>query len=914
MICLSVNVQGLGGKEKKQWVRKLCHSNQVNFLSIQETKMVSFDVFVVKAFWGNTSFDFATSSARGRSGAILCVWDNTLFQKKRVYSNEHCLCVEGTWLWAYMADIISRWHGEVVAMGDFNEVRYASERHGSTFYASNAVKFNMFIVNSHLNEIPLGGYSFTWSDKYVNKMSKLDHFLVSQGILDLFLNLSGLILHRNISDHGPILLKESHVDYGPTPFRLFHSWFLEDDFTSVIEDSWNNNGIIAPNPMILLKNKLKSLKQRLKTWSSEKKGIKDHDRKRLQDTLIAIDLRLDQDVCLPGDLLNRANIVRDLQAINKKESVDLAQKAKVKWAIEGDENTKFFHGIVNKKRRHLAIKGILINGEWIDNPIRVKSEFYNHFANRFSAPNWTRVPFDDQFPSCLNIDHSCDLERDVTIEEIKRAVWDCCSDKSPGPDGFTFEFFKKYWSIVGNDVVNVVKEFFSSSTFPNRCNPSFIALILKVLDAKHLNDFRLISLVGCQYKIIGNILANRLSLVIDDIISQEQSAFVKGRKIIDGPIILNEKAFDSVRWDHLDDILGKFGFGNKWRGWIQGCLLSSKASVLVNGSPTDEFTFHREVCPLSSLLVMIIWFPSRIYSTPMMQCLLERCENVNVLMMMLHCFFLASGLKINVQKSSIFGVGVRSSDVHSMVVRYGCLASTLPFTYLGVKVGANMKRVNSWSEVVKKVTSKLSTWKAKTLSVGGRLTLIKSVLGAILTYYMSLFKAPEGVLKHLEIIHNSFFLGADLGERKITWAIYGNEGSLDHFSSSHHGCSVWSGILKAVDKLKIKGVDLNNFCKLVVGNVTSAVSSFFTPTRWSKVLPIKLNVFMWRMLLDKLPTRSNLAIRGLDVPCSLCPNCGMGVVYPVSLLFFVCPMALDLFRLLGRWWNIQIPILLDPST
>ncbi|GKF11925.1 RNA-directed DNA polymerase, eukaryota, partial [Tanacetum coccineum] len=181
---------------------------------------------------------------------------------------------------------------------------------------------------------------------------------------------------------------------------------------------------------------------------------------------------------------------------------------KVKWAIEGDENTKFFHGIVNKKRRHLAIKGILIDGEWIDNPTRVKSEFYNHFANRFSAPNWTWVPFDDQFPS--------------------------------RPDGFTFKFFKKYWSIVGNDVVNAVKEFFSSSTFSNGCNPSFIALIPKVLDAKHLNDFRPISLVGCQYKIIGKILANRLSLVIDDIISQEQSAFVKKRQIMDDPIILNE--------------------------------------------------------------------------------------------------------------------------------------------------------------------------------------------------------------------------------------------------------------------------------------------------------------------------------------------------------------------------------------
>ncbi|PWA36133.1 peptide chain release factor APG3, chloroplastic [Artemisia annua] len=228
--------------------------------------MVSFDVFVIKTLWGNMLFDFATSSARGRSGGILCVWDKTLFHKKRTYATEHCLCVEGTWmatnsdllfisvyspqdlslkrvLWNYMTETLNRCHGEVIIMGDFNEVRFASERHGSYFHSLNAAEFNMFIANSQLIDIPLGGYSFTWSDKHASKMSKLDRFLVSQGILDLFPNLTGLILHRHISDHRPILLKETFVDYGPTPFRLYHSWFLEDDFHSVIVDSWNNDGL-----------------------------------------------------------------------------------------------------------------------------------------------------------------------------------------------------------------------------------------------------------------------------------------------------------------------------------------------------------------------------------------------------------------------------------------------------------------------------------------------------------------------------------------------------------------------------------------------------------------------------------------------------------------------------------------------
>nr|GEZ49718.1 RNA-directed DNA polymerase, eukaryota [Tanacetum cinerariifolium] len=363
--------------------------------SKKETKMVSLYVFVVKNLWGNMLFDFATSSDRGRSGGILCAWDKLLFHKKRTYATEHCLCVEGTFG-------ITCWRPLIVGM-----------------------------VRSLLWEISMRGYSFTRSNKHASKMRKLERFLVSQGMLDLFLNLTGLILHRHLSDHRPILLKETHVDYGPTPFRLYHSWFFEDDFHSVIEDSWNNDG----------------------------NG-------------------------LPDDLTKRANLFRDLKDIDHKDSIDLAQKAKIKWAVEGDENSKFFHGIVNKKRRHLAIKGILVDEDMVSN------------------------------------------------EEIKRAIWDCGSDKSPGPDGFTFEFFKKFWTIVGGDVTNSIKEFFISSYFPKGCNSSFIALIPKVIDAKHLKDFRPISLIGCQYKIIGKILANRLSLVIGDI-----------------------KAFDSVRWDHLDDIL-----------------------------------------------------------------------------------------------------------------------------------------------------------------------------------------------------------------------------------------------------------------------------------------------------------------------------------------------------------------------
>lgn len=119
-----------------------------------------------------------------------------------------------------------------------------------------------------------------------------------------------------------------------------------------------------------------------------------------------------------------------------------------------------------------------------------------------------------------------------------------------------------------------------------------------------------ISLIGSIYKIIAKILTNRLVNVLGNIVNEVQSAFIAERQILDGPFILNdvmqwcrmkkkqvlifkvdfEKAYDSVRWDFLDDVLYKFGFGNKWRVWIQSCLKSSRGSILINGSPTENFS------------------------------------------------------------------------------------------------------------------------------------------------------------------------------------------------------------------------------------------------------------------------------------------------------------------------------------
>nr|GFA06011.1 RNA-directed DNA polymerase, eukaryota [Tanacetum cinerariifolium] len=205
---MGYNLEGLGHKSKKEWIKKLNSKHRVNFLALQETKL------------------------------------------ERV---------------SHMDVKFLRWNGDSIVMGDFNDVRCKEERLGSLFNPLGARLFNQFINSSGLVEVKLKGYSFTWSHPSASKMSKLDRFLVTEGMLSVFPSMTEIYLDRHFSDHRPILLRE-----------------------------------VA--------------------------------------------------------------------------SRDAAQKSKIKWAIEGDENSKFFHGIINKKRSYLSIRGVFVDGIWCTDPVKNKRE------------------------------------------------------------------------------------------------------------------------------------------------------------------------------------------------------------------------------------------------------------------------------------------------------------------------------------------------------------------------------------------------------------------------------------------------------------------------------------------------------------------------------------------------------------
>ncbi|GJR33682.1 putative RNA-directed DNA polymerase, eukaryota, reverse transcriptase zinc-binding domain protein [Tanacetum coccineum] len=253
-------------------------------------------------------------------------------------------------------------------------------------------------------------------------------------------------------------------------------------------------------------------------------------------------------------------------------------------------------------------------------------------------------------------------------------------------------------------------------------------------------------------------------------------AFIKGRQITDGPLLVNEiiswakkhkkkllllkvdfeKAFDCLSWSFLDSIMMQMGFCNTWRKWIHSCLSSAFSSVafssvLVNGSPTKEFKIEkglRQGDPLSPFLfILVVEALNVVFLEARYKNIFHGVDvshlqfaddaliigqwsltNIKNLSRILTCFHIASGLKVNFNKSNLFGIGVPTNDVNSMAHSIGCLPSQLPCIYLGLPIGANMTRCSNWTPLVERFQKHLSMWKCKALSYGGRLTLIKFVL------------------------------------------------------------------------------------------------------------------------------------------------------------------------------------------
>jgi hypothetical protein len=500
----------------------------------------------------------------------------------------------------------------------------------------------------------------------------------------------------------------------------------------------------------------------------------------------------------------------------RSKEVIMFQRSRSNWLKEGDTNTKFFHGSVkarSKRNQLLAIRG---EEGWLESPNLIKEAAASYFENHVSSTVCERPKLDGiVFPQLSEEENNC-LISPFSMEEIEEVVQ--CSDgnKSPGPDGFNFAFLKNFWDLIKGEIQILFDQFHGNSCLPKSFLSFFITLIPKVSSPCSFSDFRPISLLGCLYKIIAKVLTKRLASVMDTVISTNQSAFIKGRNLVDGVLIVNElvdlakkskkeclifkvdfeKAYDSVDWSFLEYMLRRCGFSVKWIGWIRACVFAGNLSVLVNGSPTGEISIQRGLKqgdPLAPFLFLLVveGFSGVMREAVSMGlyrgfavggssvaishlqyaddtlCIGEASvENLWALKAILRGFEMASGLKVNYWKSGLVGVNVPSAFMDTACMFLNCRQGTIPFKYLGLPIGANPRSENTWNPLIDLLRKRLFSWRNRHISFGGRIVLLNAVLNAIPIFYLSFLKMPLKVRKKVIRIQREFLWGGGRGVEK----------------------------------------------------------------------------------------------------------------------------------------------------
>ncbi|PNX92269.1 cysteine-rich receptor-like protein kinase [Trifolium pratense] len=769
--------------------------------------------------WGNSDCNFAFKPSEGRSGGLLTIWNSSILSVHRTIIRDHVLWLEGEWgeekkkvnivnvyapcearrkrvLWADLKEmILTQREDNWCLLGDFNAIRDETERKGSSevIRREEIIDFDDFISETELIDLPLHGRRFTWSRIGGSAMSRIDRFLFSESWNNEWPNCKQWCLDKALSDHCPIMLCEDRKNWGPKPFRMLSCWKDTEGYHNFVREQWRDIKVEGWG-MFVLKEKLKMIKERLKVWHKNHTQNLGGKIKEAKKHLNRLELKEESAGLSEEELFTKRQKSEQIFKLSNLNCSIQWQKSRARWLKEGDANTKYFHGCINKRRRENEILSLEWNGRMLREVDEIKKAIVDHFQNHFSARGVRPVPGNMSFKRVNDIENE-ELVKEFSEAEIRRAVWDCESTKSPGPDGVNFGFIKEFWEDIKDDFIRVMAEFHSNGRIVKGANCSFIVLIPKKKSPVKVTDFRPICLIGCIYKVISKVLANRLKKVISSVVSETQSAFISGRQILDGILIANEivdeakrkkkeafmfkvdfeKAFDSVDWNFLDIVMQKMGFHEKWRSWITECLKTNSISVLVNGSPSKEFEMGRGLRqgdPLSPFLFLIAaegfnllmkkavdlgnfsgykfdggdeCFSHLQYADDTLIIGRKGWGNIRIIKAILLLFELMSGLKVNFHKSLLIGINIHQIWIEEAAKILNCKVGSFPFKYLGLPIGANPRRIATWQPVIDAVRFRLSGWKHSQLSIGGRVVILKSVLSAIPVYYLSFFKAPSGV-------------------------------------------------------------------------------------------------------------------------------------------------------------------------
>ena len=363
------------------------------------------------------------------------------------------------------------------------------------------------------------------------------------------------------------------------------------------------------------------------------------------------------------------------------------------------------------------------------------------------------------------------------------------NNKTPGSDGFTIEFYRFFWPAIGLIMVDSFNYAFENGEMSISQKRGIISLIPKKdKDKKYLKNWRPISLLNNDYKIVTKALALRLEKVLPTIISANQTGYVKGRYIGESIRIITdmmsftkkknipglavfldfEKAFDSIEWCYLQKCLEAFNFGPQLRQWISVLYNNISSCVLNNGFATKHFNLSRGVrqgCPLSGILFVIgveilsnaIKRSKEIEGIQIDQnksikitqyaddttVFVKNIRSVHRLFDLLRQFENCSGLRINQSKSEILWLGSlrqrKDSILNLKLSDETVYALGVYFSY-----DEELATKRNFFEKLPKLKKILNIWSSRDISIYGRVNIVKTLAISKLTFVCSVLDTPKG--------------------------------------------------------------------------------------------------------------------------------------------------------------------------
>ncbi|WVZ69147.1 LOW QUALITY PROTEIN: hypothetical protein U9M48_017983 [Paspalum notatum var. saurae] len=801
-------------------------------LCLQETKLDVVSDSLIADMLG-ALFDHVEAPSVGLSGGLLLacrhdiwaisaveVWHRSITARVQVLSSSTnwwltvvygpCSAVERVEFLRELRNLRAVQPGPWMICGDFNMIYLAADKNNSRLDRRSMRLFSDFLGDMALSGLHLNGRLYTWSNQREHPtLERIDRVFVSSDWLELLPNHWLRSLSSDCSDHSPLLLQTCCVPWAKRRFRFESVWTKFLGFLDVVRDAWACP-VVGFDRCRTLDAKLRSTAAALKGWSNRHIGSVRLQLAMARELIFQFDSAEEVRDLLPHEIAFRGQLKLRCLGLASMARTIARQRSRLLFLETGDANMKFFHLQACHKSRKSFIPELRVDGSQVLDPDRMAEALYNHYNIVLGQSFLRGHRLDFGLGSLLRgLDHC------FTEEEIWGIIREMPSEKAPGPDGFTGLFFKTTWSIIKEDVVNAVNAFWSldyRSLY--LVNDAYLVLLKKKDQPKEIKDYRPISLIHSFGKLLTKLLANRLAPRLDGLVMKNQCAFIKGRSIHDcfravqlSCRLLHRKkvdiarAFDSVSWPFLLELLEHLGFPRRWRDWISLLLQASSTKILLNGNPGRRICHARGLRqgdPLSPMLFVLVMgvlnaliklaeeigllsplgqqaIRSRasLYADDLVIFVRPARQDLLALRSILDVFAGCSGLCPNLVKCS--ATPIRCSDEELVRVQsiLGCQLTQFPCPYLGVPLSTRKLSRSLEQELVDKVARRIPRWKGKLLSVAGRLVLIKSTLSAI-PVHISIATCLFGwAIRAIDRLRRAFlWSGSDIlgcGHSKVAW-------------------------------------------------------------------------------------------------------------------------------------------------